>query len=29
MKYTLFNEKGDKVEQDQDGFDLPKHQNWA
>jgi type VI protein secretion system component Hcp len=29
MKYTLFNEKGDKVDQDVDGFDLPKHVNWA
>jgi len=29
MKYTLFDEKGNKVDQDVDGFDMPKHHNWA
>jgi type VI protein secretion system component Hcp len=29
MKYTLYNEKGDKVDQDVDGFDFPSHKNWS
>jgi len=29
MKYTLYDEKGKKLEQDTDGFDLPKHVAYA
>jgi type VI protein secretion system component Hcp len=29
MKYTLYDEKGNKVDQDVEGFDVPKHQNWG
>jgi type VI protein secretion system component Hcp len=29
MKYTLYDEKGNKVDQDVDGFDFPSHKNWA
>jgi type VI secretion system secreted protein Hcp len=29
MTYVLYDEKGKKVEQDKDGFDMPKHAIWA
>jgi type VI protein secretion system component Hcp len=29
MNYTLYDEKGNKVEQDVDGFDFPSHKNWS
>jgi type VI secretion system secreted protein Hcp len=29
MKYTLYDEKGNKVDQDVDGFSFPEHKNWS
>jgi type VI protein secretion system component Hcp len=29
LKYILYDEKGNKVDQDTDGYDLPKHTGWA